>query len=360
MKKVLIGLGIVIALLAGLGYLFRAQLFMLVMATQIAPEGDFDPAMAPAAPDYANDDAWAALPERDDPADEMPAGVTRRGTGTAVFFVHPTSYFGKTWNQPLADEAANWVVDHRVLRHQASVFSSCCDIYAPRYRQATFFSFMDDSDNGERALTLAYNDVVSAFHNFLGRLTPGRPFVVAGHSQGSRHATRLVREEITGTELQHRLVAAYLIGFSITPGQLGDLPPCDAADQFGCAIGWNAMDGHSGGAFGGDTPLLCTNPLNWRNDGGYAGHDQNLGGIGFATYGAAEDGEDYTAMDLIPAVADAECTADGQLAIPELRSDAFPMRMMGNSMHVYDYSLFHMNVRENVAARIAAYLGARG
>lgn len=355
MKKVLIGVAVVLLVLVGLGFTFQQSIFVYLMGTQIAPEEDFGQATAPEAPNYTSDDVWAALPSKEDPSDQMPEGVTRQAMDVAVFFVHPTSYFGKTWNQPLDHEDANWVVDERILRHQASVFNGCCDIYAPRYRQATFFSFMDQADNGEQALALAYADVVSAFNSFLQRIGEDQPFIIAGHSQGTRHATQLVREEITGTPLQDRLVAAYLVGFSVTYSELGALPACDSPTQTGCAVGWNAMEGDSGGAFGGDEKLLCTNPLTWRDRGEYAAHELNTGAIGYADYGLAAEGEDFTAMNVELAIADAKCVEDGQLAVMDLRSESFPQRMFGASMHVYDYSLFHMNIRENVATRIRAF-----
>lgn len=355
MKKMLIGLGVVLVIVVALGFTFRQTLFLQVMGAQIAPEQDFDEMAAPGAPDYGLDNAWAALPGIDDPSDQMPSGALKEDTGAAVFFVHPTSYFGKTWNQPLDHVDANWVVDERILRHQASVFNGCCDIYAPRYRQATFFSFMDQSGNGDKALALAYGDVVMAFKAFINRIEPDQPFVIAGHSQGTRHATQLVREHVTGTQLQDRLVAAYLVGFSVTYPQLAELPACDSATDTGCAVGWNAMDGESGGAFGGEG-VLCTNPLTWRDRGDYAQHELNTGAIGFQTYGPALEEEDVSAMNVEVGIADAKCIEDGQLAVTELRSESFPQRMMGASMHVYDYSLFHMNVRENVAMRIAAFM----
>ena len=55
---------------------------------------------------------------------------------------------------------------------------------------------------------------------------------------------------------------------------------------------------------------------------------------------------------------DAECS-DGMLTIPELRSSAFPSRMPGGSMHIYDYSLFYLNLRQNALQRAAAYLEKR-
>jgi len=60
-------------------------------------------------------------------------------------------------------------------------------------------------------------------------------------------------------------------------------------------------------------------------------------------------------MTVEAGIADAKCMDDGQLAVPNLRSESFPQRMGGSSMHVYDYSLFHNNVRENVALRARAW-----
>jgi pimeloyl-ACP methyl ester carboxylesterase len=355
--KYLTAAAVIATLLATSVYLFRVDILMAMVAFYIEPEEDFAAQQPPPPPNYEEAQYWAALPERVDAGDQLPAGVTRNLTGVAVFFIHPTSNFSKTWNQPLQDKSANWIVDERVLRHQASVFNSCCDIYAPRYRQATIYSFLDDA-NGEQALQFAYGDVASAFHSFLNRVAPEQPFIIAGHSQGARHATQLVREMVTGTPLQQRLVAAYLVGFSITYGQLGGLPACDEAGQFGCALGWNAVEGDHPGLWS-DPDLLCTNPLNWRDRGGYAGHDRNRGAIGYPDYTKPLEAEDISRMELERGIADAECLADGRLAVHELRSASFPWRMPGNSLHVYDYSLFHTNIRENVAERIQAYMDQR-
>jgi pimeloyl-ACP methyl ester carboxylesterase len=354
MKKALIVLAVLLVVIIAAGYTFRGELILAVMKSQIGPEVDFNLDDAPAVPDYASASSWAALPTIDDPSDQRPDGVEGTPGDVAVFFVHPTSFFGKRWNQPLDDESANWVVDERILRHQASVFNSCCDVYAPRYRQATLFSFMDDTDNGEQALDLAYGDVVRAFEEFVVRLDVDQPFILAGHSQGTKHATRLLQEEIASTQLLSRMVAAYLVGFSVSHDQLGDVPACQSASQTGCAIGWNAMDGEGPGAFGDTDNLLCTNPLTWAVDTAHAGHDLNTGAIGYPTYGPAEEGEDITQMLVEVGIADAQCS-NGQLAVMDLRSAAFPSRMVANSMHVYDYSLYHMNIRDNVAERIAAY-----
>ena len=165
-------------------------------------------------------------------------------------------------------------------------------------------------------------------------------------------------ERIAGTDLQARMVAAYLVGFAVTESQLNGVPVCDAPDATGCAIGWNAIDGPGTGAFGSTPDLLCVNPLTWRHDAAPAPHKLNLGAIGYPTYGPPQDGEDVRAMQVESGAADAQCV-DGQLMVSELRSSAFPSRMMGNSMHIYDYSLYHGNLRANVVERVRALLGGQ-
>ena len=140
MKKFLIGFGIVIALLVILGFVFRGPLMMMAGMAYMAPGHSFAEDQTPSAPDYSNPDHWAALPEREDSADVIPTGVIVDTTSTLdvdVFFVHPTTYVNpEHWNQPLDDVTANTMTDDWVMRDQASVFNGCCQVYAPRYRQA--------------------------------------------------------------------------------------------------------------------------------------------------------------------------------------------------------------------------------
>jgi len=63
-KKILLVVVVLTLITLTTGYLFRAELSMALIATQIKPEADFDPALVPAAPDYSKADAWAALPDK--------------------------------------------------------------------------------------------------------------------------------------------------------------------------------------------------------------------------------------------------------------------------------------------------------
>lgn len=339
----------------------REPLMMYYFVSQIAPDHDFDPARLPAAPDYRDPDAWAALPETTDLADVRPPGADTRHTPAApVFFLHPTTFISPAgWNQPLGDETTDWITRQRILRHQAATFNGCCDIHAPHYRQATFYSFMEpfideSKDNGKQALDLAFADIRNAFADFLQRIGDA-DFLIAGHSQGTLHATRLLREDIMGTPLQSRLIAAYLVGYSLTTEDLEDmgLPVCATPRSTGCAVGWNAVETDNGNEQN-DAQNVCVNPLTFDLARPAATAEANLGGIGFPRYERAAKGEDLDAMTVEPAAADATCS-NGQLQIADLRSDAFPVRLWSSSLHVYDYSLYHLNIRQNAIERVRAW-----
>jgi|TARA_Y100000310_G_scaffold338190_1_gene427159 hypothetical protein len=345
------------AIITGVAYLFRANLTQLYMSYLLEPSDSFAETTPPAAPDYSQPDAWAALPDKADNADVLPnaAVADRQEFAPAdVFFIHPTTYYsGNSWNQPLHDATANQITDSGVLRGQASVFNSCCKVYAPRYRQATLFSFMDQKGDGKQALELAYGDVKASFEYFLRHYNRGRPFILASHSQGSFHGVRLLEDYFSGKPLLDRLIAAYLVGGPMVDEHLqktADIPVCNTALQNRCQLTWNTVGKQSTDGLGyGDS--VCVNPLNWQANDGYVDHSHNLGGVLFR-----DDGKQRPDPDI--AVADGQCV-NGQLQISSPIEDYINTLMGPNSYHIFDYALFHMNIRQNAQARTDALIGRR-
>ena len=345
-KKILIGVGAVVVVLIGLGVAFRDVVLFAVLSFTLAPNHAFTEASPPTAPDYTNRDHWAALPDREDWADRVPVGDFSDAQETArvdVFFLHPTTYVSSaSWNQSLNDASTNQTTDEFVMQGQASVFNGCCRIYAPRYRQATLYSFFDDSASGTQALALAYQDVVAAFRYYLAHFNEGRPFVLAAHSQGSHHADVLMAEEIAGTSLADRMVAAYPVGFEID-GSNG-VPVCATPMQTGCQVTWNSV-GPSVGSFLSSPDNICVKPLTGRTDGLPAAHDANTGAVSFDAGSVPE-----------PGAADAQCR-DGRLWVSEIRSSNYSLMPLGrDNYHIFDYALFYLNVRANVETRVHAFL----
>ena len=355
MKKFLIVLGVIIGILLILGYVFRGVLQFAVMAYMMRPDAGFAETTPPAAPDYTIASNWAALPSREDAADRTPIANTSTLQSAAdvdVFFIHPTTLLGGDgWNQALDDEEINGRTDYSTIMGQASAFNACCRVYAPRYRQATLLSFFSPQGDGGDALELAYRDVVQAFRFYMDNYNNGRPFILAGHSQGGFHLDKLLGEEIAGTPLEAKLVAAYPIGYYIDDSN--GIPVCQSAEQTGCQATWNtlSLDASSGGS----PDSICVNPLNWSANGLHAGFDKNLGSVSFERNQGKED--NYP--DIEPGVVDAQCR-DGALRISAIRSENYGRSFIteGN-YHLYDYSFFYMNIRENAVVRSKAYLAGK-
>ena len=314
---------------------------------------------------YDDPKMWFARPGLpDDPSRWTPAGY-RPGANprAAVFFIHPTSYVGGGhWNAPLDDAETNWRA-RIFLRGQASAFNQIGEVWAPRYRQASFGAFLTAREDSERALDLAYGDVRQAFDAFLQQVGPDRPILLAGHSQGALHLERLLQERVAGTPLARRVVAAYVVGWPISTTadlpRLG-LPACQRADQARCILSWQSFgepadpslivdtfDKTTGltGASRKGTSILCTNPLTGAA-GGAAPASANLGTL----FPSA----DLTTATIAAGRVPARCEGRGFLLIGE--GPAFGQYVLpGNNYHVFDYSLFWANTRADAARRLAAF-----
>jgi hypothetical protein len=155
-----------------------------------------------------------------------------------VFYVHPTTDRSAGWNQDPADPAAAAAVTTMIER-QGGAFAGCCRLVAPRYRQATARAFRQPGAEADAAYDLAYGDVRRAFEAYLANDNHGRPFILAGHSQGALHVVRLLRELVIGRPVQKQLVAAYPVGIGLAGPRLPALPVCTTASMTGCIVSWN-------------------------------------------------------------------------------------------------------------------------
>ena len=324
--------------------------------------------------DYTDPGLWAALPGKASTAGELPEGVVSiaQVPEADVFYVHPTTYLSRDfWNAPLDDDMANTRVDKSMIRGHGSALSLAGQLYAPRYRQATFGAFFDESGDGVKAIGFAFGDVLSAFDNYIANRNNGRPFILAGHSQGSLHLIYLLQQRINGTALADRMIAAYIIGWPVSIeadlGALADIGPCEAADDTGCVISYQTFgaDGDPsmilnymditvglGGTPRAGTTMLCTDPLSWTI-GGRADASQHLGAV------AIPADRDIPLGPIIPTFTGTRCSETGVLLLDRNPDDAWRDYMMaGENFHVYDYHMFYMNLRENAALRAKTWLDA--
>lgn len=326
-------------------FLFLAAIGPVSCLWLIRPGSSFSESELPAAPDYADRSSWAALPDRKDPADLTPVQSDLKDQQASarvdVFFVHPTLFFGRSWNADTKDTDVNERVDSTTIQKQASVFNCCARIYAPRYRQATISAFLD-KENGARALDAAYSDVVRAFDYYMTHFNQGRPIIIASHSQGSRHAMILLKDRFDRKPLREKLVAAYLIGMAIPVSAYSTIPPCQNASQTSCFVSYRAFaEGAQVSTLVHDPPgpYACTNPITWKTDSAAGPAESNEGSVA----------GDFQRVD--SHVCSARCE-NGVLRISEpLKSGYASLR---GSYHVSDYGLFYVNIQKNVQTRINA------
>lgn len=360
--------------------LFLALSSAISAAGCAAPPLPFAETPAPHAPDYTRSAAWLALPDQLGLERSSPEGLPPVAEDRAladVFYVHPTTAEAKdVWNAGWDVSAEAAPLNRAVLLGQASVFNGCCRIFAPRYRQATLPAL----SRSQAAVDLAYGDVAAAFRQFIADRNDARPFIIASHSQGTTHAIRLLQAEILGTPLQQRLVAAYLIGGYVpdTFPEIG-LPICDAPDQTGCVISWNAGKPGSLGSrivihdktywWDGaqktedQAPAVCVNPLSWRAQGRSAAPVDAVDNPGSMPLPVAPFPAAPAPLPaLTPGLTGAHCD-NGMLEV-ELSPDAPPAygdqltRLFG-SYHLNDYGLFYAALRENAVLRARAFTARR-
>ncbi|MCJ9429216.1 DUF3089 domain-containing protein [Kordiimonas marina] len=386
-KFLLIIAAVIVLILVG-GIIFTTNEGKM-MTFAFVPSGKIaDEKMAPA-PDYADASAWAARPGAEDTAGWKPEGVMDAAVvpGVDVFYIHPTTYLNKaSWNAPYNGDAkaVRWVRGF-ALKYQASAFNLAGQVYAPKYRQATFGAFLDTSGQGVQAIMRAHADVLKAFDYYIAHDNGGRPFILVGHSQGALHALMLLKERLANSKLKNRMVAAYIIGWPVSVegdiDALDGINGCEGRTDTGCVISYqsfgkdgdaspivklfDAMPGLNGKPHTG-THMLCTNPLDWKI-GSREGAKANKGAVPLFINDKPIDAP-------IPGLTGARCGKDGILYLDNPpggegikmsktfdHSDAGDWReyvMTGDNYHVYDLNLFYMNIRENAAARARAWLEA--
>jgi hypothetical protein len=200
----------------------------------------------PPAPDYSIFSYWASHPSIRDHGDSIPKPLRKNYTYDSsidVFFIHPTTYIRREnglMNADLNSQAVNKRTDSRTILNQASAFNEY-RLFAPRYRQVNYSAYMNIFGGNQPLFDTAYADVKNAFQHYLRHWNQGRPFFIASHSQGTQHAVRLIKDLIEGTELEKKLITAYIIGTPpIKTGKL-KIPVCNDPTKTGCYVAWNTF-----------------------------------------------------------------------------------------------------------------------
>ena len=207
----------------------------------------------PAAPDYQDPTQWY---------------VTDRQADADVFYIIST----ETGDYPLPDGVTCHYADTYSDSLRAPLYgemlgvdtllSGQLNFYAPYYRQCSLQSFESDSLQAAR-LPLPLGDVRRAFRHYLEHQNGGRPFILAGYSQGARLMLELLREMDDATF--SRMIAAYAIGITITESD-PHIVAATGADDTGVTICYNSVRDTSCCMPGWERSSVAINPVSWRTD----------------------------------------------------------------------------------------------
>lgn len=219
------------------------------LSVACAPKGD----VLPEAPDYADSSQWY-IADRDAAVDVFYIVSTECGD---YGIGGRTCHYADTHN----DSIRALLYGEMVGVDQLLVDG--LNYYSPYYRQVTMETYTNDSLVDAR-MPLAYGDVRKAFDYYLEHYNNGRPFILAGFSQGAMAVVDLLNEMADST--YSRLVAAYVIGYKVTDSNIHIRPAKDSAD-LGVTICYNSVrDNGCAVPILSDGNLMAINPVNWRTD----------------------------------------------------------------------------------------------
>ncbi len=211
----------------------------------------------PQAPQYSDPSQWY---------------ITSRNAAADVFYITST----ETGDYTLAGGTVCHYADTRndstrgpILGEMQGVdalIGGSLNFYSPYYRQCSLQTFASDSLVQAR-LPIATDDVRRSFKYYLDRLNDGRPFVLAGFSQGAMIMLQLMKEMDNAT--YSRMIAAYAIGVTISQETLDACPsivPARGADDTGVTVCYNSVRDPSCAMPGWTRSAVAINPVNWRTD----------------------------------------------------------------------------------------------
>lgn len=216
------------------------------------------------------------------------------------------------------------------------IFADSANFFAPYYRHITLDSWTESEDIINQRFKYAMRDVQDAFDYYMKTWNNGRPFVLAGFSQGAKCVVELIKS--MNQQTANLMVAAYVCGYRVTKDDIAASPLlrcAKASDDTGVAIVYNTVADTSA-----INPILCNgneyiiSPASWTTDT----LPHSLNDSVSITINASK--KVLIAKGLSP---DAGYHAKFNNLFPK-----------GN-LHLLELTLYHDALRENVKKRIRAF-----
>ena len=250
---------------------FRTFLTILsiVLCSSVTACSATEPSVAenvyvPVAPDYSDAYMWHIDTSRDT-------------SDVDVFYIPSTWEFDWT----TTDGRICHYADPSITKHHddveiemtavADYMADGQNFYSPHYRHITLDSWatLNEDTISRRYSDVAFADVKRAFDHYMATYNNNRLFILAGFSQGGKSVVELMKR--LSPEQRDKMVAAYVMGYKVTPDDVDEAPWIKAAQDSidtGVTVCYNSVSDVRYLKPIVSTPtIMCINPVNWRTDG---------------------------------------------------------------------------------------------
>jgi hypothetical protein len=308
--------------------------------------------------DYTTRAHWLALPSK--PLKRVD-----------VFYLYPTAYTRAPGGPIICpvNDPAMMKGAQVAFQRQATAFSTFANVYAPYYRQADSAAraALPQAQQVKIVAGAPTLDGIAAFDYFIRHFNHGRPFILAGHSLGSNVLANLLAKYMKARPAVYkRMIAAYVVGYSITPRYLAQNPNlkfATGANDTGVIVSWNT----EAPTVEGTNPVLlpgglAINPITWTRTQTEATAKQNLGSIELNPATGTPVLNSNGAIKRVMGLADARvdkakgvviCSTVDPAKPPYYTPGGFPTGVF----HPFDYPLYFFDVRANAANRVERFFG---
>ena len=308
--------------------------------------------------DYSKKTNWYQIPE-----------ITK---DVDTFYIYATEYIISSLEEGAPDYAT---IDNPEMllgvkvecRDHACAFGDSTNVFLPYYRQCGLRYLGEinkKTGNIDAALLdMPFDDITAALDYYFENCNGGRPFILAGHSQGSAMILLLLRTYFKEhPDYYARMVAAYTIGYSVTKDYLKANPHLKFAtgeSDTGVIIAWNTEGPKNVETNANNIVVLpgtmSINPLNWKIDETYAPASLNMGSIVLDENTGEPEFGDIGADAQINLARGTVITNAKDTPMPEDVAKVAAEFFGPDGRHAYDYMYYYNNIKSNVAKRVAAY-----
>jgi hypothetical protein len=275
-----------------------------------------------------------------------------------VFYLYPTCWQKVNSTDPNICDINNPSMLAGALpafERQATAFETFANVYAPYYRQADAgYTLGLPEDQREVVIGgIPTSDAVAAFEYYIQHYNQGRPFILAGHSQGSNVLIHLLSGYLKDNPaIYQRMIAAYIIGYPVTSTYLAGNPHLKFAtgpDDIGVIISYNTQ---APSVVPPHNPVvsnmvgLVINPITWTR----------------AAEGFGSIMPDSVTMKFLPVPQYADARVDlnkGVLVCASADSNELYKytKSFGKGVyHSFDYPFYYFNIRANAQNRANIFL----